>query len=153
MGHWFVDNFEKRTKLPDLGLEIGAIHKEIISSATSLGAAASGVFRLYSRKFDKPRWGDKRPYYIKYLKQLLALFPDAQIIHVVRDGRDCIASLLKMRWWKEDLVYSIFNWQEAIRKGKQASRVLSEEQFIEIRYEDFITHTGKMDPRIVPVSG
>ncbi len=143
LGRWFAEHFDKRTKLPDLGLEVGAIHKEIISSATSLGAAATSVFSLYSRKFNKPRWGDKRPYYIKYLKQLLALFPDAQIIHVVRDGRDCIASLLKMPWWKEDLVYSIFNWQEAIRKGKHASRVLPEEQFIEIRYEDFVTHPEK----------
>ena len=143
LSHWFTDHFDNHTKLPDLGLEAGDIRKEIVSSATSLGAAATGVFKLYSRKFNKPRWGDKRPYYIKYLRQLLALFPDAQIIHVVRDGRDCIASLMKMPWWKKDLAYTILNWQEAIQEGKRANRSLPVEQFIEIRYEDFVSHPEK----------
>ncbi len=143
LSHWFTDHFDNHTKLPDLGLEAGDIRKEIVSSATSLGAAATGVFKLYSRKFNKPRWGDKRPYYIKYVKQLLALFPDAQIIHVVRDGRDCIASLMKMPWWKKDLAYTILNWQEAIQEGKRANRSLPVEQFIEIRYEDFVSHPEK----------
>ena len=31
---------------------------------------------------------------------LLRLFPDAQIIHVVRDARDNVASLKRMPWWK-----------------------------------------------------
>ena len=143
LSHWCKDHFDNHTKLPDLGLESGDICKEIVSSATSLGAAATGVFKLYSRKFNKPRWGDKRPYYIKYLKQLLTLFPDAQIIHVVRDGRDCIASLMNMPWWKKDLAYTIMNWQEAIQEGKHAKRSLPVEQFIEIRYEDFISHPEK----------
>ena len=54
LSHWFTDHFDNHTKLPDLGLESGDICKEIVSSATSLGAAATGVFKLYSRKFNKP---------------------------------------------------------------------------------------------------
>lgn len=143
LADWFTNHFDKRTKLPDLGLNPDVIRLEVVASANTLGAAASGVFKLYSSKFDKPRWGDKRPYYIKYLRQLLTLFPDAQIIHVIRDGRDCIASLKNMPWWKQNLPYTILNWQEAIHKGKRARSLLPKEQYFEIRYEDFISHPEK----------
>ena len=33
---------------------------------------------------------------------LLRLFPDAQIVHIVRDGRANVASLKKMPWWPYD---------------------------------------------------
>ena len=45
LSHWFTDHFDNHTKLPDLGLEARDIHKEIVSSATSLGAAAKQARR------------------------------------------------------------------------------------------------------------
>lgn len=39
------------------------------------------------------RWGDKTPAYNADLPALCALFPDAQFVHAVRDGRDVALSI------------------------------------------------------------
>jgi len=135
---WFYDNHNKKTKIIDLGLNPNDIKSEMTKSGNSLGAILSTIFQLYSSQQNKSRWGDKHPYYIKYLDQLFKLFPDAQVIHIIRDGRDAVASLKSMPWWKNNSIYSMLNWQEAISNGKRAMLKYSSNQFIEIRYEDII---------------
>jgi hypothetical protein len=64
--------------------------------------------RTYCRLFDlmesqhaervgRPRWGDKSLHTERYAERVFACFPDARIIHMVRDPRDRSASVLK-RW-------------------------------------------------------
>ena len=140
---WFYNNHNKKTKIIDLGLNPNDIKSEMIKSGNSLGAILSTIFQLYSSQQNKSRWGDKHPYYIKYLDQLFELFPDAQVIHIIRDGRDAVASLKSMLWWKNNSIYSMFNWQEAILNGKKAKLKYSSDQFTEIRYEDIIEEPEK----------
>jgi len=135
---WFSDNHNKNTKIVDLGLNPNDIQSEILKSGNSLGAFLSTVFKLYSKQENKIRWGDKHPYYIKYLDQLFKLFPNAQVVHIIRDGRDAVASLKSMPWWKNNSIYSMLNWQEAISNGKDAKLKYGSNQFIELRYEDII---------------
>ena len=135
---WFYNNHNKRTKLIDLEIDRDIIQDELRSAGNTLGAYLSVILKLYSEKNGKVRWGDKHPYYIKYLSQLYQLFPDAQVIHIIRDGRDAVASLKKMPWWKNNSVYAMLNWQEAIQNGKKALQKYYPNQFMEIRYEDII---------------
>lgn len=135
---WFNNNNDKRTKLIDLDLNKNEIHSELTIAGNSLGAFLSVILKLYAKKFKKYRWGDKHPYYIKYLPQLFKLFPDAQVIHIIRDGRDAVASLKRMPWWKKSSIYAMLNWQEAIRKGETAKKKYTRDQYLEIKYEDII---------------
>lgn len=138
LAQWIMDRFNKKTKLNDIGLKPLKVRDGILESPPTFGSVVAVVFKLYSEKFGKTRWGDKRPYFIKYLPQLLSLFPRAQIIHVIRDGRDCMASLFEMPWWEKDIGNTIFNWQEAIYNGIKAKKSLPIDQYFELRYEDLI---------------
>lgn len=135
---WFYENHNHKTKIIDLEIDITDIQGGLNKSGDTLGSFLSVIPKLYLQKHGKIRWGDKHPYYIKYLPQLYKLFPDAQVIHIIRDGRDAIASLKRMPWWKQNSIFAMLNWQEAIRKGQIAKRKYSSGQFIEIRYEDLI---------------
>ncbi len=137
---WFDRNHNRNTQLIDLGLSPGSIRKAITESEPTFGSAIGAVYRLYAAGFGKVRWGDKKPYYIQYLPQLLSLFPDAQVIHVVRDGRDCVASLDSMPWWRKSSIYSMLNWRRAIRKGEAARKKLAPDRFMELRYEDLVAN-------------
>ncbi len=112
--------------------------EEIADGPPTLGSAIGIVFRAYARRFDKPRWGDKRPGYYQYIPGLLRMFPDAQIVHLIRDGRDCVASLQTMPWFKRDIYAAICTWIEAIDSGRRAARHLPPDAYFELRYEELV---------------
>ena len=122
----------------DLGLDAAAVTEEIVAGPPTLGSALAIVFQAYARRFGKPRWGDKRPTYIQHLDHIMRLFPDAQVVHVIRDGRDCVASLKEMSWYKKDTNHAISTWAQAIDAGRRAAGTLGPDAYHELRYEDLV---------------
>lgn len=51
----------------------------------------------HAERLGKPRWGDKSLHTERYADRVLECFPQARILHMVRDPRDRYASALK-RW-------------------------------------------------------
>jgi hypothetical protein len=128
----------KETLFYDLGLDAEDIRSEITDGPPTLGSALGTVFRGYARRFGKPRWGDKRPGYYQYIPALLRMFPDVQIVNLIRDGRDCVASLISMPWFKQDFNAAICTWIEAIDSGRQAARRLPPGAYFELSYEQLV---------------
>jgi hypothetical protein len=128
----------KGTAFRDLGLDKEAVRAEIIAGPPTLGSALGIVFRAYARRFDKPRWGDKRPVYLQNLDALLRLFPDAQIVHIVRDGRDCVASLKEAPWHRGGVYEAIAQWNRGMDEGQRAERNLGTGTYREISYEQLV---------------
>ncbi len=126
------------TAFGDLGLDAERIRARIIDGPPTIGSAFGIILREYAAARGKPRWGDKRPNYIDRIPILLELFPGAQIVHIIRDGRDCMASLKKMPWWKFGPNTSVCKWIKAIHNGQVARRTLRADQYYEFRYEDLV---------------
>jgi sulfotransferase family protein len=136
LAEWIVRR--KQTKFHDLGLDPDAVIEEIVAGPPTIGSALSIVFRAYARRFDKPRWGDKRPSYFKHIPVLLRMWPDAQFVHLIRDGRDCVASLKEMPWYSLDSYHAICAWREAIDNGKHFAAQLGPDSFYELQYERLV---------------
>jgi len=104
----------------------------------------SGLFEKNARGEGKWRWGDKTPYYVLHLPKIIEWFPRAQIIHLIRDGRDCSLSLINRA--RDFDVYNVYEaakyWQHFVLAGRTHGRLLSPETYVEIRYEDLLS-----DPR------
>ncbi|MDP9405038.1 MAG: sulfotransferase [Actinomycetota bacterium] len=133
---------KRRRKFHDLGLDAAQVKARIVNGPPTIGSAMGIVLREYARRFDKPRWGDKRPAYIKHPEVILAMFPDAQLVHIIRDGRACVASLKRMPWWKHGSIAAMAKWVEAINKGHWARSNLRPDQYYELQYEHLVA-----DPR------
>src|SRR5262249_35446578 len=56
-----------------------------------------GFLEEYATRRGKRRWAEKTPGYTFHLAFLDELFPDAQYLHLIRDGRDVVASF-RERW-------------------------------------------------------
>jgi hypothetical protein len=77
-------------------------------------------------------WAEKTPQNIKLLGPFLAAFPEARVIHIVRDPRDVLLSLMQRT---RPLLEAAETWLTSVAaawKHRRDARVL------EIRYEDLI---------------
>lgn len=96
---------------------------------------------LYRRKiapYGARRWADKTPGYIRYLSRLNEIFPTAQFVHVIRDGRDVTLSA-QAKWghrrWYMDSYYLLKNWARDVKAARRASRQLGSSRYLEIHYD------------------
>jgi hypothetical protein len=100
----------------------------------------AGLFEKNAAGEGKARWGDKTPYYVLHMLKLKAAFPDAQFIHLIRDGRDVALSLFARR--HDFRVYNAYMagkyWQQYVEVGREQGRQLGPEDYLELRYEDLI---------------
>ena len=124
-----------------LELDRRVVKRRIVQGEPTVGTALGTVYRSYAERFGKPRWGDKRPTYFRDVAAIRELFPDAQFVHLVRDGRDCAASLKRMSWWRRDgrdAIDAIAWWSHAIDCGRRAARRLPADSFYELQYERLV---------------
>lgn len=127
------------TRFDELGLDPRAVASEIVAGPPTLGSAAGIVLRAYARRLGRPRWGDMRPAYVQHIDELSRLFPDAQFIHVIRDGRDCVAALKRSPWWRMGTYHAIATWTQAIDAGRTAARRLPLDSYYETQYEHLMS--------------
>lgn len=98
------------------------------------------LFRINAEGEGKVRWLDKTPYYILHIPTLIAAYPDAQFVHIIRDGRDAVLSMLERA-----AEIRVFNasagarlWQKYVVAGRSAGGELGPHQYHELRYEDML---------------
>ncbi|MEV0668312.1 sulfotransferase family protein [Actinomadura luteofluorescens] len=137
LAEWIVG--ERSTKVRALGMDADGLIEEIADGPPTLGSAIGIVFRAYARLHGKPRWGDKRPSYSQHVGALLRMFPDAQFVHLVRDGRDCVASLMEMPWFDADIHHAVSAWRETIDRGRRLAERLGPDSYYELQYERLVT--------------
>jgi len=82
-------------------------------------------------------WGDKTPKYLRNVDLLLATFPNAKIIHIIRDPRDRAISL-RRTWWRS-LRLAAYNWNSEIT---YLDKIDVNNRCLEIKFEDFLTNTN-----------
>ena len=132
----------KGTKFQDLGLKRAAVIDQIVAAPPTIGSAAGTVWREFARSRGKVRWGEKRPSYWRDMNLILRLFPTAQVIHLVRDGRSCVASAKKVDWWHTGVYGAMANWTLADRELRRFARRAPAGTYHRLRYEDLLA-----DPR------
>jgi hypothetical protein len=96
-------------------------------------------YRLYSTSQRKTRWGDKTPGHILAISAIGKLLPEANFIHLIRDGRDVAASMRHL-WWGpgNDIEALARDWVHRLTLAREASRAFPHRYF-EIRYEDLVS--------------
>lgn len=134
----------KGGKFKDFGLDADEITERIVEECSTVGSALGLVLRAYADRFGKVRWGDKRPGYHGYVEVIQRLFPDAQFINIVRDGRDVAASLQWVPPLNEAGPYRrIQAWREALDNTRAAREWLRPDTYYELQYEHLVTAPEK----------
>jgi hypothetical protein len=79
------------------------------------------------------RWGDKSPGYVHQLGLIWRLWPQARVIHIVRDVRDQVLSLQAA--WGKHPVRAAQRWVDGISAARGAGLG---DRYLEVRYEDLL---------------
>lgn len=109
------------------------------AAPTDFAGASAALFEASAQKQGKPRWGDKTPRYVLHLGWLAKAFPQAQFVHLIRDGR-AVAGSIRRAHWKPNTRAGAAFWKERVAAGREAGARLSPVRYREIRYEALVTH-------------
>jgi hypothetical protein len=107
-----------------------------------IAAFFDSIMSDYAARRGKSRWADKTPLYALSLDFITELFPECQVIHVIRDGRDVVASH-RERWGYWSAVKAVEKWPRYIRAAREVGAQLSPDRYIEVRYEELVRDTEK----------
>ena len=109
-------------------------------------------FDAFAAKHGKPRWADKTPHYVHHVDELLAVWPRARFVVLVRDGRDVTLSLRRMPFGPNNAWAAAPWWARGIRAGEEAQRA-HPDQVLTVRYEDLAGRPREVVPRICAFAG
>jgi len=142
----FLDDLRRFPRLAVWGLSADDFASRLRPDM-AIGEAMSAVFDAYASSRGKPRWGDKTPMYMRHLGLLDGLFPDAQYVHLIRDGRDAALAFLDMpegvvtRTWAHphDAAGFAREWRVEVADARDLGRQVGSSRYLEVRYEDLVT--------------
>ena len=90
---------------------------------------------------------EKTPRHIYYIDLILADFPEAKVIEIIRDGRDVCASFQSyaktQKWTRQSTAEIISIWQSSIKSGEKFRNDSSvSDRFTSVRYESLKQNTN-----------
>lgn len=144
--------------LPDIAQSWQRVHQRGSYLENQFALSASDINQSFRRlvtslledfwrKQGRPRIGEKTPKNVLYFAHLNQLFPESPIIHVVRDGRDVVRSLLGQNWTDrgqplaitQNPVHAAKHWKKDVTAGRKAAQQAGvQNRYFEVRYEDLV---------------
>ena len=107
------------------------------------------LYGMFMERADKPRCGDKTNANIYMLQAIAAMWPDARVIHTIRDGRDVVASQLAMpTFGRLGLKNLALEWKKRVAFAREHRGALR--HYLEVRYEDLVCD---FEPQLRTVCG
>ena len=124
----------------DLQIDLQAPRRPIRdeSEARMLYERMAELYLERIEKRDVEYFGEKTPRHLRYLHNIRALFPEAKIILIFRDGRAVTLSLSKTPWASKDPYLCFAAWLRYVRAQRRLERDRSMD-FLCVKYEDLVT--------------
>ncbi len=108
-----------------------------LTHAQAYRFAVESPFRAHAAREGKERFGDKTPPYLHAVDELLAIWPDARVVVLVRDARAVALSIAGLPFGPNNAYAAAGWWARGIREGLEAER-RHPEQVVTVRYEDLV---------------
>lgn len=143
---FYHDLFNKKDKINQWPLNKEKLRHDLMSVApeSNYSTICKTVHSNYQSAFRKEEIltiGDKMPKYAVKADNLMKLFPDCFIIHIIRDYRDHLYSMLKVDFSHSIVPEIIYQWKySALLMEKLKTKF--PERIYTVRYEDFVNNTN-----------
>lgn len=139
----FVQSLTTHSRWETFGLDKTELAARITQTPTfSAGEGLRIFYGLYAARFNKRRWGDKSPGYVRHMKLIARELPEAFFIHLIRDGRDVALSVKDLWFGPDSIAEAAENWRSLIEDARRQARRVK--RYIELRYEDLVLDPEKI---------
>jgi hypothetical protein len=136
--HEAVDVMVNHYRWPDMDIPADSFRAQAAALASpKLVDLIDLPYREHLRRAQKPRFGDKTPPYIGIVPHLLALYPDARFINLIRDGRDVAISFVDAHLHSRPY-HADFEWTEAVRLAERWHASPHAGRILDVRYETLV---------------
>jgi hypothetical protein len=141
----FIDDVRRLKTVREWGVPLDKLRARL-EDEVPIARAIEAIYEVYAEEHGKPRWGDKTPMYMRHLFLLRRLFPGAQYVHLIRDGRNAALSFLSMpegiafETWAHPRNVAEFAavWRTEVTAARALGRRVGPARYLEVRYEDLI---------------
>ena len=116
-------------------------HEEFVAAARDFCDAALGSW-VRRRAPDALRVVERTPSHVWHLGLIGAVYPEATVVHVVRDGRDVARSLVSASWGPADVRGAARLWASSVRAARAAAPAVG--SYHEVRYEDLLADVRRL---------
>lgn len=85
---------------------------------------------------------EKTPDHCFYVKHILSIFPKAKFIHLIRDARMVVHSMLEMSkrphgyWAPNTIEKAVKQWKNSVLASREIKKLTGADQYYEVKYED-----------------
>jgi hypothetical protein len=127
-----------RPQIAALEPDLGRVRHDLGTGEPTYARLFASINRQYADRCGKARWGDQSPANERFAGPIMAAYPDARFVHLLRDPRDCAAALLLekqrrrsgvARWTASWLVSAVLAREHAERYPVA---------YLVVRYEDLV---------------
>jgi hypothetical protein len=136
---WLKSDYFRRS-----GLNGGELRDKVLSECRNPGDFLRIVMESVARLQGVRRWADNTPFHLLYMAEIKKTIPNAQFVHILRDGRDVAMSLSRMGWphcfpWdaKHRLAIPGLYWKWLVSQGRESGRKLGSD-YLELQYEKLV---------------
>ncbi len=112
---------------------VGKLHVERASLVAAAGQLCDAVFAPFAG--DCRYLAERTAGHVEVIELLCEIYPEARVIHIIRDGRQVVQSLLRQSWGPRAVGDAAAEWRRSVEAGLQSGAVLGAERYREVRFE------------------
>lgn len=139
----------KQSAVQALQPDVERIRREFRQGPATYPRLFELIHQHNAERLGKPRWGDQLGMVERFAETIFAAYPDAKMIHMVRDPRDRYAAALddmlrgtksRRPGWKAG--WSVARWQYSARLAERNRRRFPQ-RYLVLRYEALLQDPGR----------
>lgn len=130
-----IEAYLSTWRIRRLELDRSWLAERLFRDGRTYASLFASLITGYAESRSKKRSGEKTPQHVEHVETLIQWFPDASILHIVRDPRDVVASLLRMPWGHRSAAANAIWWADLVGAARHIESLPC---YLSIRYEDLI---------------
>ena len=144
-----VDEYLSIQRIQRMRVDMEALRARLLREGTSYQSLFTALLRFPAEAAGKALYGEKTPHTL-FLETLWEWYPEAKVIHLLRDPRDVVASLQRMPWAANSVVTNARIW---LSDNLRAWGYRAQPGYLLVRYEDLVAEPERELRRVCGAIG